>query len=76
MNLGMPLTKILTCPYTPEQNGVAERKNCHIMFVVRCLLCGMNVPKYFWHMAVLTATYLINRTPSRVIDGKAPLYIL
>ena len=28
----------LTCPYTPEQNGVAERKNRHIMVVVRCLL--------------------------------------
>ncbi|GFY85851.1 hypothetical protein Acr_04g0005890 [Actinidia rufa] len=66
----------LTCPYTPEQNGVAERKNRHIMSVVRCLLRGMGVPKYFWHMAVLTATYLINRTPSRVLNGKAPLHIL
>ncbi|GFY96881.1 dihydroxyacetone kinase [Actinidia rufa] len=66
----------LTCPYTPEQNGVAERKNRHIMLVVRCLLRGIGVPKYFWHMAVLTATYLINRMPSRVIQGKAPLYIL
>ncbi|GFS34988.1 hypothetical protein Acr_00g0037170 [Actinidia rufa] len=66
----------LTCPYTPEQNGVAERKNRHIMSVVRCLLRGMGVPKYFWHMAVLTATYLINRTPSRVLQGKAPLHIL
>ena len=37
----------LTCPYTPEQNGVAERKNRHIMSVVRCLLRGMEVPKYF-----------------------------
>ncbi|GFY91383.1 hypothetical protein Acr_07g0015790 [Actinidia rufa] len=66
----------LTCPYTPEQNGVAERKNRHIMSVVRCLLRGMGVPKHFWHMAVLTATYLINRTPSRVLQGKAPLHIL
>ncbi|GFZ10854.1 hypothetical protein Acr_22g0002520 [Actinidia rufa] len=66
----------LTCPYTPEQNGVAERKNRHIMFVVRCLLRGMRVPKYFWHMAILTATYLINRIPSRVLQGKALLHIL
>ena len=27
----------LTCPQTPEQNSVAKRKNCHIMFIVRCL---------------------------------------
>lgn len=37
----------LTCPSTPEQNGVAERKNHHIMFVVQCLCCGMNVPKLY-----------------------------
>ena len=36
----------------------------------------MNVPKYFWHMIVLTITYLINRTPSRVLQGKAPLHVL
>ncbi|GFZ14618.1 hypothetical protein Acr_24g0008080 [Actinidia rufa] len=66
----------LTCPYTPEQNGVAERKNRYIMSVVRCLLRSMGVPKYFWHMAVLTATYLINWTSSRVLQGKAPLHIL
>ena len=45
----------LTCAYTPEQNGVAERKNRHIMSIVRCLLRGMHVPKSYWHMAVLTA---------------------
>ena len=66
----------LSCPYTPEQNGVAERKNCHIMSIVRCLLSGMHVPKLYWHMAVLTAVYLINRTPSRVLHGMAPLQIL
>ncbi|GFY96557.1 hypothetical protein Acr_11g0008630 [Actinidia rufa] len=34
----------LTCPYTPEQNGVAERKNRHIMSVVRCLLRDDPIP--------------------------------
>ncbi|GFY98704.1 hypothetical protein Acr_13g0001050 [Actinidia rufa] len=48
---------------------VAERKNRSIMTVVRCLLCGMHVPKHFWDMAVLTATYLLNRTPSRILLG-------
>jgi hypothetical protein len=66
----------LTCPQTPKQNGVAERKNRHIMSIVRCLLCGMHVPKSSWHMAVLTAVYLMNRTPSRVLHGMAPLQFL
>ncbi|XP_059627559.1 uncharacterized protein LOC132270389 [Cornus florida] len=66
----------LTCPYTLEQNGVAERKNCHLMSVVRCLLSGMHVPKFYWHMAILIAVFLINRTPSRVLGGKVALQIL
>ena len=70
------LLQQFSCPYTPEQNGVAERKNRSIMTVVRCLLCGMHVPKHFWDMAVLTATYLLNRTPSRILLGKAPLHLL
>ena len=64
----------LTCPYTPE--GVAERKNRSLMSIVRCLLRGMNVPKLFWHMAVLTVAFLLNRTPSRSLQGKTPLHLL
>ncbi|GFY96877.1 hypothetical protein Acr_11g0011830 [Actinidia rufa] len=68
-HVNMVFQQQFSCPYTPEQNGVAERKNCSIMTVVRCLLCGMHVPKHFWDMAVLTATYLLNRTPSRILLG-------
>ena len=66
----------LTYTNTSEQNGVMECKNRHIMSVVRCLLRGMGLPKHFWHLAVFIATYLINRTPSRVLNGKTPLYVL
>ena len=66
----------LTCPHTLEQNDVAKRKNRHIMSIVRCLLCGMHVLKSYWHMAVLTAVQLMNRTPSRVLHGIAPLQLL
>ena len=66
----------LTCPQTPEQNGVAERKYRHIMSIVRCLLCGMHVPKSYWHMVVFIAVYLMNRTPSQVLHGIAPLQFL
>lgn len=37
-----------SCLQTPEQNGVAERKNRHLLEVARCLLKEMNVPKRFW----------------------------
>lgn len=33
-----------TCPHTPQQNGVAERKNRHILETARALLLGASVP--------------------------------
>jgi transposase InsO family protein len=36
-----------TAPYTPEQNGVSERRNQYIMKMVRCMLHEKNLPKMF-----------------------------
>ena len=36
----------------------------------------MNVPKSFCSYGVLTATYLMNRLPSRVLDFKCPIEVL
>jgi hypothetical protein len=65
-----------SCAHTPQQNGVAERKNRHLLDVVRCLLIHMHVPKHFWSDTVLTANYLINRMPSLVLDGASPHSLL
>lgn len=35
-----------------------------------------NVPKFYWGEAVLTATYLINRMPSRILSFRSPIDIL
>lgn len=53
-----------SCPYTPQKNGVAERKNRYFLEVTRSLLLEMNVPKRFWSEAVMTAAHLINRMNS------------
>ena len=37
-----------TTPYTPEQNGVAERKNRMIVEVVRAMLHHQRFPKFLW----------------------------
>lgn len=37
-----------TCPYTPQQNGVSERKNRHLLDIVRSLLLDTSVPARFW----------------------------
>jgi transposase InsO family protein len=65
-----------TCVDTPQQNGVAERKNRHLLEVARAILFQMSVPKSYWGEAVLTATYLINRVSSRVIDNVSPIQFL
>ena len=57
-----------TTPYSPQQNGVAERKNRSSTEMATCLLIDAGLPKRFWGEAVLTATYLQNRLPSRSIS--------
>uniref|UniRef100_A0A6N2KKL2 Integrase catalytic domain-containing protein n=1 Tax=Salix viminalis TaxID=40686 RepID=A0A6N2KKL2_SALVM len=65
-----------SCVSTPQQNGVAERKNRDLLEKTRALMLQMNVPKTFWSYGVLTATYIINRLPSQVLDFKCPMEIL
>lgn len=36
-----------TCVDTAQQNGVSERKKCHLLEIARVLMFTMNVPKYF-----------------------------
>nr|KYP39692.1 Retrovirus-related Pol polyprotein from transposon TNT 1-94 [Cajanus cajan] len=61
-----------SCTYTPQQNGLAERKNRQLLEVVRASLFDMNVPSHYWGEAVLSAAYLINRTPSSVLGFLTP----
>ena len=64
------------CVNTPQQNGVAERKIGHIMSTARALFFQGNCPKSYWSEAVATATHLINRTPSKVLNLSTPIDIL
>ena len=65
-----------SCPYTPQQNGVVERKNRHLLDVVRTLLLESSVPSTFWVETLSTTVYLINQLPSRVLDFAPPYYRL
>ena len=65
-----------SCPGTSQQNGLAERKNRHLLEITRCIMLAMNVPKYLWAEAVMTAAYLMNRMPSRVLNNKTPIECL
>ena len=57
----------ISCTTTTQQNGITERKNRHLLEVARSLLFAMRVPNFFRGEVVLTAAYLINRMPFRVL---------
>ncbi|KFD60150.1 hypothetical protein M514_27678 [Trichuris suis] len=57
-----------TIPYTPQQNGVAERKNRSLTEMAKCMLLDAGLHNRFWGEAVRTAAYLQNRLPSRSVD--------
>ncbi|PKU80138.1 Retrovirus-related Pol polyprotein from transposon TNT 1-94 [Dendrobium catenatum] len=65
-----------TCPYTPPQNGTAERKHRHIIETVRSILFEANLPQSFWDDALHTAIYLINRLPTPSLHNSSPYYML
>ena len=52
---------------TPQQNGVAERKNRHLLEVVRASLIQAHMPLSYWGEALASTSYLINRTPSSTL---------
>ncbi len=59
-----------SCSYSPQQNGVAERKNRHIVEIARAMLNEKNLPNYFWAEAVTTVMYIMNLTPT--VHGMTP----
>jgi histone deacetylase 1/2 len=63
----------VSCPYAHQQNGSAERKHRHIVEVGLSLLAHASMPLKYWDEAFIAATYLMNRTPSRIQNFDTPL---
>ena len=60
----------LTVPYTPEQNGVAERKNISIIGAARAMLHDQSLPFFLWAEACNTDVYLQNMSPHHALGSK------
>jgi len=54
----------------------AEKKNGHLLSTTQALLFQRSVPKHYWGEAVLTATHIINRLPTRVLNHQSPMGVL
>ena len=59
-------------PYTPQQNGVAERKNWTLFESARCMLQHKQLSNAWWAEAISTATYVLNQAPTSAVEGKTP----
>ena len=55
-------------PGTPQQNGVAERRNRTLMDMVRSMLSYSFVPLFLWIHALKAAAYMLNRVPSKAVS--------
>ncbi|KAJ3691762.1 hypothetical protein LUZ61_020926 [Rhynchospora tenuis] len=72
-----------TCPYTPEQNGISERKHRHVVELSLAIMSRASIPKCFWDEIFSSVVYLINRLPNAnstipytVLYNKSPDYSL
>lgn len=61
-----------SAPYTPQQNGIVERRNQTVVATARALLKQRGMPAIYWGEAVMTAVHLLNRSPTKALDGKTP----
>ena len=61
-----------SAPYSPQQNGVVERRNQTVVGMARALLKQRGMPAVFWGEAVVTAVYILNRSPTKALDGRTP----
>ena len=69
-----------TPPYTPQHNGVSERRNRTLQDMVRSMMSQTTLPKSFWDYALESAARILNMVPTKKVDktpyevwhGKAP----
>jgi hypothetical protein len=61
-----------TAPYTPDQNGMAERAGGVIVQVARSIRLAARLPADLWPPTVEHAAYLLNRRPVKSLGQKTP----
>lgn len=62
----------ISCPHTPEQNGVAERKYRHIIETDLTLLFNANLPLFLCVETFMTVVFLINKMPTSTLSMESP----
>ena len=63
----------LTAAYSPQQNGVSERRNRSLVEMARAMIKAKDLPMKFWAEDVHTAAYIPNRILTKALENKTPL---
>lgn len=61
-----------TTTYTPQQNGIAERKNHIVVEMERCMLQTKGLSQSYLGDAVATTVYIINRSLTSALEKMTP----
>jgi hypothetical protein len=56
--------------YSPQQNDIVERRNQTVVGMARALLKQRGMLAIFWGEAVVTAVYILNRSPTKALNGR------
>jgi hypothetical protein len=62
-------------PYSPQQNGVVDHRNSTVVGAARSMLKAKGLPNWFWGEAVQIAVYVLNRAPTKGLQGATPFEI-
>lgn len=66
------IKRFFIAPYSPQQNGVVEHRNRTVMNMPRSLLKSRLLLGRFWAEAVRHAAYILNRVPTKSLEGQTP----
>jgi hypothetical protein len=56
-------------PYTPQQNGFAERKNCTLKEMANCMIQSKGLSLKYWAEDIKCANYIVNHTPTKALKN-------
>ena len=57
-----------TTLYSPQSNGVVERKNHTLREMMSAMLISIGLPQNMWGEAILSANYLLNKVPKKKVE--------